>query len=445
MLRRIAKYIDRYGLLQKQRRYLVALSGGADSVALLRILLGLGYQVEAAHCNFRLRGDESDRDERFCRDLCDRLGVAIHVAHFDTKTYAELHHVSIEMAARELRYNYFRQLINDLSLEAVCVAHHRDDSVETVLLNMMRGTGIDGLKGIVPRNGCVIRPLLGVSRCELIDYLSSLGQDYVKDSSNLVPDVQRNKVRLNVLPEMEKVAPGVMDNIANTASHVRDVIPLVEYAVSMLNKDVVLSSTDDSLEISIEHLLLTPSPKSMLWYLLRDKGFSSVQTEQIYDNLTTQTGRLWSSNTHELLINRGVVVVKGKQNDSLPELKVPECGKYVYKNDVVFRFSKSCFDDVKDSLKQSEKACLNLSNVSFPLVVRPVREGDWFVPFGMKGRKLLSDFLTDKKMSLFEKRQQLVVRDASGSILWVVNQRVDARFAVSADTKEVLLIESLHE
>ena len=197
---------------------LVALSGGADSVCLLMICKRLNLNVEAVHCNFRLRGEESDRDEKFCEGLCEREGVPFHRVHFDTRTYAELHGVSIEMAARELRYDYFEQLRRSIQADAILVAHHRDDSVETVLMNLVRGTGIHGLQGIKPKNGNILRPLLCVGRKDIEEWLHTLGQDYVTDSTNLEDDVVRNKIRLNVIPLLQEINPSVSDNISLTAS-----------------------------------------------------------------------------------------------------------------------------------------------------------------------------------------------------------------------------------
>ena len=195
---KVSDFIGKHQLLSHEGLHLVALSGGPDSVALLLVLRELGYKIEAAHCNFHLRGEESDRDEEFVKSLCNKLDIPFHIIHFDTREYATLHQVSVEMAARDLRYGYFRQLCQDIGAASVCVAHHRDDAVETLLMNLLRGSGIHGLTGIRPKNGAIVRPLLCVSREEIEQYLHSIGQDYVTDSTNLVNDVMRNKIRLEV-------------------------------------------------------------------------------------------------------------------------------------------------------------------------------------------------------------------------------------------------------
>ena len=201
---RVRRFASVHELFVYGGKYIVALSGGADSVSLLFVLKHLerelGISVEAAHCNFHLRGAESVRDEEFCKQLCERLSVPLHLIHFDTQAYADLHRVSIEMAARDLRYGYFENLRRDIEAQDICVAHHRDDSVETVLLNLVRGTGLRGLRGIQPRNGNIIRPLLSLSRENIVQYLDALGESYVTDSTNLHNDVKRNKIRLDVMP-----------------------------------------------------------------------------------------------------------------------------------------------------------------------------------------------------------------------------------------------------
>lgn len=431
-------------LLSSRKSYLVALSGGADSVALLRLLLSQNYKLEAAHCNFHLRGEESDRDETFCKKLCKELGVPLHLAHFDTRTFAELHGVSIEMAARTLRYDYFHKLIDDLHLDGVCVAHHRDDSVETVLLNMVRGTGIDGLKGIMPRNGKVLRPMLDVSRQDILEYLNSIGQDYITDSSNLCDDVQRNKMRLNVIPEMVKVNSSAVENIHKMTYRVQDAMAIFNKAIGEAIHRVTVNSDNDGMAISIPSLLAEPGAETILWNILKDKDFSSQQVEQIMANVDGQPGREWLSSTHSLIIDRDAIIVQKKEEELQREMKIPETGTYIINDSRKIRFTYvSCDKDFAPS-RSADKVSLDAEKVKFPLTVRTVKAGDWFIPFGMTGRKLLSDFLTDKKLSLFEKRRQLVVVDAADTVVWVVDLRPDNRCRITGDTSKVLEISIAH-
>ena len=219
----VQRFIEEKDLFNLQDKVLVALSGGADSVALLRVLLSLGYTCECTHCNFHLRGLESDRDESFVRQLCEEHSISLHVTHFDTSAYAKEHHLSIEMAARELRYEWFEHIRKEIEASVIAVAHHRDDSVETFLLNLMRGAGINGLKGIPVKNGYIVRPLLSISRDVILDYLQAINQGYVTDSTNLEDEYMRNKIRLNILPLMKEVNPSVMETIQETTFRLSEV------------------------------------------------------------------------------------------------------------------------------------------------------------------------------------------------------------------------------
>ena len=432
MLNSVARFIEKHQLLSSQHRYIAALSGGADSVCLLLMLRELGYTVEAVHCNFQLRGEESNRDENFVATLCQQMGITLHRVHFDTRSYAQLHKVSIEMAARQLRYRYFEQLRRDLGAEAVCVAHHRDDSVETVLMNLLRGTGIHGLVGIRPKNGHIVRPLLCLSRQQIEDYLRAKGQSYVTDSTNLVDDVMRNKIRLNVLPLLRHIAPAAAENIQLAAEQLAEAEKIYnEYATSMLTSLV----HNDSIEI--KELRNTVSADTLLFEWLRGYDFTPATIRQIKEMLDRPTtGRVWHSPTHEVLIDRGRLVVEPRQ-PLLPTLRVPEPGTYVYDEVQRFRFATTSEVVIERS---AACACLDAQKVDFPLTIRPVQEGDRFVPYGMKGSKLVSDFLTDRKLSLFARRRQLVVTNAAGTIVWLVSQRPDARFCIGPGTTQMLKI-----
>ncbi|MBR5687549.1 MAG: tRNA lysidine(34) synthetase TilS [Prevotella sp.] len=441
-MKRVADYIRKYHLLTIEGKYLVALSGGADSVALLLVLRQLGYQVEAVHCNFHLRGKESDHDEQFCRQLCEKHNVSFHVAHFDTVEYANLHHVSIEMAARELRYHYFGQLAHDIGADGVCVAHHRDDSVETVMLNLIRGTGIDGLRGIQPVNGLIIRPLLCVGRDDVLCYLAEIHQDYVTDSSNLVDDVARNKIRLNILPAMREINPSVSDSIAATSRRLVEVAAILNDVMAEKAKKVLFEKNlqNNSLVTVLKKDLI--DSEHLLFYLLSPYGFSPAQIEMIYARLDSPTGTCFESSTHQLLFDRNEILIRKKPELSLEPMRIPESGTYVYAGKMKFRFSFASVEDFhKMPYKEANYACLDAAAISFPLIVRQVAQGDWFIPFGMKGKKLLSDYMTDRKMTLFEKQEQLVLTEAGGNVIWLVNQRPDNRYCVTPSTKRILMIE----
>jgi tRNA(Ile)-lysidine synthase len=283
MWSKVERYIEKHKLLKHSELYIVALSGGADSVALLLLLKNGGFNIHAAHCNFHLRGEESDRDEAFCEQLCADENIPFHRAHFDTREYADLHKVSIEMAARELRYRWFEQLRQDIGAAGICVAHHRDDSVETVLLNLVRGTGLRGLTGIQPRNGHILRPLLCVSRAEIEAFLAEKGQKYVTDSTNLETDVQRNVVRLEVLPLLRKLNPAVVENIQRTAENLAE-------AQQVLN--TIVANIDNVKTLELSELDKYGSSEYLVFEWLKKYGFNGDQVRQILD---AETGRIVSS------------------------------------------------------------------------------------------------------------------------------------------------------
>lgn len=455
ILQQVAGFVARNQLLAADNKYIVALSGGADSVALLLIMKALGYDVEAAHCNFHLRGKESERDENFCVSLCESLGIILHRIHFDTLTYAQLHKVSIEMAARDLRYSYFEQLRRDINADAICVAHHKDDNVETILLNLVRGTGMNGLTGISPRNGFILRPLLCIGREDILEYLEVENQDYVTDSSNLVDDVQRNKIRLNVLPLLENVNSAVKDNILTMARWIAEASTIVEASLDEAKAKSVSSlsvgaknhdakpTVNDSFSVDISKVEEYPSAEYLLWDILKDYGFNSSQVALVADNLHATTGTSWLSSSHELTLDRGRLILTPLDKEEGRQMRIPEAGTYVYTELCKLKIEQKENNENYTISRSSDKVCLDAQKVKFPLMIRRVARGDRFVPFGMKGSKLVSDFLTDQKVALPLKRRQLVVADAGGNILWVVGKRLDGRFAVNPCSKSVVEISLL--
>ena len=447
-------------------KYIVALSGGADSVSLLFVLKHLehelGISVEGAHCNFHLRGAESVRDEEFCKQLCGRLDVPLHLIHFDTQAYADLHRVSIEMAARDLRYGYFENLRRDIEAQDICVAHHRDDSVETVLLNLVRGTGLRGLRGIQPRNGNIIRPLLSLSREDIVQYLDALGENYVTDSTNLHNDVKRNKIRLDVMPLLRELNPSVSQSIFETSLRVTEALKIFDDAIQHAIADVTIpprgctlggalvssaptkqlgTTPSQPLTISVNRLKQQPSPEYTLHEILSSYGFTSAQIEQIYGSLDTcSAGKIIASDSHELAFDRGSLLVQPKTNaaDAARSMRIPETGTYVFSDSLKIKVAaEDCCDDYVPS-RAAYCVCLDASDIKFPLTLRHIEQGDRFVPFGMTGMKLVSDYLTDRKKNVFEKRAQLVVTDAQQRILWLVGERTDNRFRISKETSKAL-------
>lgn len=437
----VVQWIARENLFSVGEPLLVALSGGADSVALLRVLLRLGYRCDAAHCNFHLRGEESNRDEEFCRTLCRQLGVALHITHFDTQAYARQKGISIEMAARDLRYAWFDELCCEHDYTRVAVAHHCDDSVETLLLNLVRGTGLAGLTGISSRNGRVVRPLLSVGREEIVAYLKVLDQEYVTDSTNLQDEFVRNKIRLQILPLLEKINPQVREKISATIDHLRGVKTIYEKSVQEALARVSLNGGH---ALDIPALMAEVDPRTILFEWLHPYGFVSAQVDDVFRSLTGESGRRFSNGVWELLKDRDILLLRSHQLEGEDKCRlsvhqvpaeVPLAQGSIL---VVNRFFLS--PDYQIS-RMANVATLDAAQVEFPLTIRPWQMGDKFAPFGMKGKKkLVSDLLTDLKLSRFEKEAQLIVADARGRILWVVGRRTDERARVTEQTKEIIEI-----
>lgn len=435
----VQEFVQREALFHPTDTLLVALSGGADSVALLRVLLRLGYVCRAAHCNFHLRGEESCRDEDFCRSLCQELGVELHTTHFDTQEYAARQGISIEMAARELRYAWFDELCRQHGYARVVVGHHRDDAVETLLLNLVRGTGIAGLTGIRPKNGRVVRPLLEVSREEVTAYLKALGQAYVTDSTNLQDEYVRNKIRLQILPQLEKINPQVREKIASTIHHLRGVEAIYGKAIQEALGRV---AGGDGRTISIPALMAEVEPRAVLFELLRPYGFVSAQVDEVFRSLSGESGRRFANGAWEVLKDRDTLLLRPRleMGEESPGISIPHPrGKVALTQGSMMHVCCFPLTTGYQIPRTPDVATLDAARVEFPLTIRPWRKGDKFAPFGMKGRKkLVSDLLTDLKLSLFEKETQLVVTDAHDRILWVVGRRTDERARVTEKTREVV-------
>ena len=442
-LRKIEQFIEQKELMSKNQLYLVALSGGADSVALLLVLKRLGYNVEAAHCNFHLRGEESDRDEDFCKDLCRELDIKLHLAHFDTQTNASLHGISIEMAARNLRYNYFEALLKDIDASAVCVAHHKDDSAETLLLNLVRGTGIEGLTGIKSKNNRIVRPFLCVRRNEIINYLEQQNQSFVTDSSNLVNDVQRNKIRLDVMPLLQTINPSVVEHLNQTGEYVEDATAILNATLEQMYDRVVLLKTEEQMIVDIERLEKEQSSSYLLWYILKNYGFNAAQIKQISQGLTTSIGRVWESTTHALTINNNKIIVEPLFTCDSKEYRLIEEGLYHLNSKLSIEIKKESYSSDKGFSKDPKYIWIDADKVAFPLFIRLIKEGDRMSPLGMKGSKLISDMLTDSKVSYFDRQRQYVLLNNEQQIIWLLGHRIDDRYKITSSTKTVLKIKLL--
>lgn len=433
MRHKVERFIGEHRLLEYGDKVLVAVSGGADSIALLIVLHRLGYNCEAIHCNFHLRGDESNRDEQFTKELCERLGVVLHTIHFDTKAYAKERNISIEMAAREQRYTAFEEHRAAIDAKAIAVAHHRDDSAETMLLNLTRGTGIKGLRGIQPKNGNIIRPLLCVGRDEIVDYLKWREESYVTDSTNLTCDYTRNKIRLEVIPKLAEINPSILASLAATAQRIGDAEKIYRHAIREAIERVKHGN-----EINIETLSKEVAPATVLHEILSPYGFNSAQIDDIACSMGNEGCKQFHAAEWSVIKERGQLKIISKTIFLQDDMELPWEGS-VETVQGTLNITHATFNG--DIPKERNVACLDADRLHLPLTLRSTRNGDRFAPFGMQGTKLVSDYLTDRKKSRIEKQMQLVVVDTNGEIVWLVNERPSSRCCISKETKNVIRFE----
>ncbi len=441
IVKKVLSFVKSEGLFSPDSRIIVAVSGGADSVMLLRVLVSAGFDCVAAHCNFHLRGDESDRDQSFVESLCAELSVPLEIVHFQTEEYAAQHKLSIEMAARELRYGWFEQIRVKHGADVIAVAHHADDVVETFLMNIVRGTGIHGLTGIKPMAGRIVRPLLCLYRSEIEEYMRLNSYHYVTDSTNLQQDYLRNKFRLSVIPLLQSVNPAAKANILSDIGHLRDVEAIYNARVSQLRQTVVNEGADGELRIVIRELLATEAPSTLLFEYLSPLGFTATQCSDMVESAkNANVGRVWQSQSHTSYLDRGVFTVKPSREDDSSEVIVTEEDVREGKKAGGLSFAIMPSAEVRFS-KGNTVAYADFDKVAFPLVVRTWRAGDVICPLGMNGRaKKVSDVLIDSKISISEKSAVKVVADATGKIMWVVGLRSDERFSLTEKTSAAIKI-----
>jgi tRNA(Ile)-lysidine synthase len=437
MIDTVRRFIEKEKLLTPNATVIVGLSGGMDSMALLDLLTLLGYQCVAAHCNFHLRGEESDRDAGFVKKWCKNIDIPFTSIDFDTTQYAADRKISIEMAARELRYEWFEIVRRQYEAEAVAVAHHRDDSVETVLLNLVRGTGIKGLTGIMPRNRNVVRPLLCVTRTEIEEYIAERDMPYVSDSTNNDDVFRRNSLRLNIIPQLEKINPSVRDAIWRTSRNLSETEKIYNAFIRDAVKDLF---RDD--KIDIRKLRENISPRSVLFEILTPLGFGAPVIEDVYLSMESSSGKVFHSTSYRLIKDRDFFILDRTTGNSAGEERIyidSKTEEITTPLHLKIRREKMPVAIEKDSRFLYADA----GKLKFPLELRRWREGDWFRPFGMKGKKKVSDYFTDRKYSLKEKEDAWILLSGD-EIVWIAGERTDDRFKITEKSVDVFIVEMVN-
>lgn len=433
------QHIHKQQLFAKNNKLILAFSGGVDSVVLATLLLKLNYKFELAHCNFNLRGKESEKDESFCKSFAKNHNLKIHVQNFDTKSYMKIKKLSVQMAARELRYHWFNQLVKVHHYDFIVTAHHANDTIETLLVNLIRGTGINGLIGIPDKQNKIVRPLLFFSKHEILTYAEKNKINFRHDSSNDEVKYARNYIRHKIINDLKKINPSVEKTLLNNIELFKQAALIVN-AYSTEKRKQFVKENKNRIEISYRNLLKETSPHLLLHEWLAPFGFNSSQTEQLFESLKEKsTGKLFLSENYQLLINRESILVEPKQtletNDEEFEIKsVVEFQNLPIKIVAVKTKSKSLSTDKNIGLFDADL-------IKFPLQLRKWKQGDKFMPLGMNNFKKLSDFFISNKIPLTEKNKIWLLVNANEEIIWVVGKRIDDRFKVSPDTKSILKLE----
>lgn len=424
----------------KNSRNVIAISGGIDSVVLAHLCQKLDFNFALAHCNFNLRGKESDADEDFVLDLGEQMGVEVFIQNFDTEAYAEENKCSIQMAARELRYDWFSELAKHLKFDYILTAHHADDNLETFLINFTRGTGLNGLTGIPALNDNIARPLLPFSREMIEDYAKSENIEWREDSSNSSRKYLRNKLRHEVVPILKEINPQLLGSFQNTLQHLNDTADIVEESLNAVAKRAIEQIDEHHVTFKVSEFKKVNNPKAYLFEMFKDYGFS--EWNDVVDLLDAETGKYVASNTHKLTKHREFLILTSCHTKRW-SLSVAEVSRSIeVKKDKVETPIGILFFDEADALKNNSRTTIfvDKEKLKYPLELKPWQTGDVFHPIGMKGKKKVSKLLKDEKLTPFEKENTWVLT-SENKIVWVVGRRADERFKVTDQTNQILKIE----
>ena len=442
-------FIKQQNLFQSKDKLLLAVSGGVDSVVLCELCKHAGYDFTIAHCNFQLRGAESERDENFVKELGKKYEVEVLIKKFETEKYATENKLSIQVAARELRYSWFNELLADLKISSkssgskippwgvggLLTAHHANDNIETLLMNFFKGTGINGLHGILPKQGNIIRPLLFAKKEELNQFATENNLSFVEDSSNALDKYTRNYFRNQLIPDLQKVFPQVEDNLLDNIERFGEIEMLYRQAVN-LEKKKLLEKKGNEIHIPVLKLLKTAALNTMLYQIIKEYGFTAHQTNEVAGLLKSETGKYISSTTHRIIKNRNWLIIAPNKTTDAENIFIEETDKHIK-----FQQGEISLELLSTTNHKPQTtnltAQLNAAEIKFPLLLRKWKTGDYFYPLGMKKKKKLNRFLIDQKLSLSAK-ENIWVLESGQRIIWVVDNRIDERFKVAEKTTSIL-------
>ncbi|HTH81664.1 MAG TPA: tRNA lysidine(34) synthetase TilS [Mucilaginibacter sp.] len=437
-VKKFTDFIEQNSLFKPGDMVLAAVSGGMDSVLMVHLLKASGYSFGIAHCNFQLRGDEANADQEFCRHLALQNNVPFYTVNFDTQNYAAEKKISIQMAARELRYQWFEQVKKQYNYTTIALAHHQNDAIETILLNLVRGTGIAGLHGILPKNGSLVRPLLFLGRDEIQDIIAKNQISYVEDSSNSSVKYARNKLRHEVIPKLKELNPGLEGTFENNLQHFRDMETLLEARLAGLKRELFISNGDD-IHLQLSAIKELNPQRLLLFKLLQEYGFNETAIDDLLASLNKQPGKIFESADYMLILDRDQLILTKKKSEKQAAVAITATDHTVnygrYKLTMLH-------DDVPLIIKDNPLATsVDAEKLIYPLTVRPWQQSDNFYPLGMKTRKKLSDYFISQKIPLHQKNEVPVLVNGNGEIIWLGGYRPDERYKVTNNTKKVTIFE----
>jgi tRNA(Ile)-lysidine synthase len=435
-LQSFRSFISQHQLFKPGQRILLAVSGGKDSVLMVHLFKLAQIDFGIAHCNFNLRAEESQRDEAFVRSLAENLEVPFYVSHFDTKAYAKINRCSTQMAARDLRYRWFEEVRVAAGYDLVALAHHQNDAMETLLINLTRGTGISGLHGIAPKREKLIRPLLFLTRSDIEQIINREKIDYVEDSSNLSDHYARNKIRLNIIPQLQSINPNLEHTFFQNIQRFQDAEAIIQLSVDGIREKIV-RETNRGVLIALQDIKVLQPQKLLTYELLKPYGFSESLVLEVLQALAKQSGTSFYSNTHRITLNRQDLLITPIAENSITNLLIHPSDEIIQLRHAVIHIHYTQGND----FSSDGRAYADAEKLIFPLVVRSRQPGDVFMPMGMKTFKKLSNFLVDEKVPLPEKDKIPLIINGDGAIIWVAGMRQDDRFKVQPTTKKVAIFE----
>ncbi len=443
MLERFREYIEQHNLFSAEDTILLAVSGGIDSMVMAELFHRSGYKFAIAHCNFGLRGSESNQDEAFVASLAESFGVKFYVKHFKTREYAGFNKISVQMAARTLRYEWFEELLESEGFSALATAHHLDDQIETFFINALRGTGISGLHGILPTRINIVHPMMFAFRRQIEDFASDEAISFREDSSNRTTKYVRNKIRHDLIPILAEINPDFRKTLTSTIERIRDAELILRNSIDKISSEII-TENDDVVKLNISLLKQYEPVDLYLYELLQPYNFNRSVCEEIADSLNDISGKQFFSPTHRLLKDRETLIITetGQDDpDSIAETFIDESTEEITKP-VHLRVTRIGNSPDLRVPKTGSIALLDVSKLKFPLKLRKWKEGDSFIPYGMNNSKKLSDFFIDNKFSIVEKENAWLLISGN-SIAWLIGHRIANPFRISNDTSEILKIELL--